>query len=394
MTRFLNDISRRTLLAGGCMVTIASVAGKAMAAAPQSQGRKLVVVILRGAMDGLAALPKIDDPDIRAHRAALIDPNAVPLADGFALHSAFTNLNAMYRAGEASFIPATAGPYRERSHFEAQDLLECGGVKTVSSDGWLNRALQKAPARYSAVSIGPVQPLILRGASAATSSWSPSILPGASDDTLKRLMDLYENDKVLKTALVAGLGADGVASGMAANDTKMGGGRGGPNQYEPQLSAAGRFLAQKDGPEIAVVSLEGWDTHAGQNGALQQRFLALDNGLKSLKDTLGETWKKTAVVCVTEFGRTVRVNGGGGTDHGTAGLVILAGGAVKGGHIGGDWPGLAPAKLFENRDLAPTTDARSAFKGLLRDQLGWSAGDLESAVFPDSAVAKPSVGLV
>jgi uncharacterized protein (DUF1501 family) len=207
-------------------------------------------------------------------------------------------------------------------------------------------------------------------------------------------MDLYETDKVLKASLVAGLGADGVAAGMAANDTKMGGGRGGPNQYEPQLSAAGRFLAQKDGPEIAVVSLEGWDTHAGQNNALQQRFLALDNGLKSLKETLGETWKKTAVICVTEFGRTVRVNGGGGTDHGTAGLLILAGGAIRGGRIGGDWPGLAPAKLFENRDLAPTTDARSAFKGLLRDQLGWSVGDLESAVFPDSAAAKPSAGLV
>jgi uncharacterized protein (DUF1501 family) len=398
-----HSVSRRTLLVAGMSVTVASAMAKASAAAPQSQGHKLVVVILRGAMDGLAALPKVDDPDIRQHRAALIDPNARPIADGFALHSAFANLATLYQSREAAFIPATAGPYRERSHFEAQDLLECGGVSSVSRDGWLNRALQKAPGAYTAVSIGPVQPLILRGASAAASSWSPAVLPEASDDTLHRLLDLYENDPVLKPALVSAVGADMVASTMAASDGAgmqgqnmqgMGGGRGGPGQYVPLMSAAGRFLSQAEGPEIAVVSLEGWDTHTQQNGALQQRFAALDNAIAALKQQLGPAWAKTAVVCVTEFGRTVRVNGGGGTDHGTAGLVILAGGAVKGGRIMGDWPTLRPAALFENRDLAPTTDARSAFKGLLRDHLGWSGSDLDAAVFPQSGPAGAMAGLV
>lgn len=386
-------LNRRTLLLSGSVGLAATlITPAARAATPQSQGRKLIVVILRGAMDGLAALPKIDDADIRQHRAALIDPKATPLSDGFALHSAMPTLAAMYKAKEAAFVPAFAGPYRERSHFEAQDLLECGEVNRVTSDGWLNRALQKAPAAYAAVSIGPAQPLILRGAASRTTSWSPDVLPEASDDTLARLLDLYENDPILRPSLAAAMGADAVAGGM--DPMNMAGGRGGPGQYVPQLQAAGKFLAQPEGPEVAVVSLEGWDTHTQQNGLLQQRFTALDNGIKALKVSLGDTWKKTALVAVSEFGRTVRVNGGQGTDHGTGGIAILGGGAVKGGRMYGDWPTLKSSALFENRDLMPTVDARSVFKGLLRDQLGWAANDLDTAVFHDSAAARAITGLV
>ncbi len=387
-------LNRRSLLLAGCAASLISVAPSARAATPQSQGKKIVIIILRGAMDGMAALPKVDDPDIRAHRGALIDPNAIALSDGFALHSAMPALAAMYKSSEAAFVPAIAGPYRERSHFEAQDLLECGGVKSVSDDGWLNRALQKAPAAYSAVSIGPSQPLILRGASTHTSSWSPAVLPQASDDTLNRLMELYEGDPVLKASLSAALADNAVAGAMNGERGMSGGGRGGPAQYTPQLQAAGKFLSQAEGPEIAVVSLEGWDTHAGQNPALLQRFTALDAGMKALKETLGETWKKTAVMAISEFGRTVRINGAQGTDHGTGGLAILAGGAIKGGRMYGDWPTLKPSALFENRDLMPAVDARSMFKGLLRDQLGWSASDLDGKVFPDSATAKPMGGFI
>lgn len=383
-------LNRRTLLLAGCAATL--ITPMARAATPHSEGRKLVVVILRGAMDGMAALPKIDDPDIHQHRASLIDPKAAPLSGGFALHSAMPNLATMYKAQEASFIPAIAGPYRERSHFAAQDLLESGEISKVTPDGWLNRALQNAPAPYAAVSIGPAQPLILRGAASRTTSWSPDVLPQASDDTLARLLDLYENDAVLKPSLTAAIGADMVAGGIGGE--RMTGGRGGPAQYVQQLQAAGKFLAQADGPEIAVVSLEGWDTHTQQNGLLQQRFAALDNGIAALKASLGETWKKTALVAVTEFGRTVRVNGGQGTDHGTGGIAILAGGAIKGGRMIGDWPGLKPSALFENRDLMPTVDTRSVFKGLLRDQLGWSSAGLDTAVFHDSTAARAVTGLV
>jgi uncharacterized protein (DUF1501 family) len=378
-------------------VSLVSVAGAARAAVPQSGGKKVIVVILRGAMDGLSLLPKIDEPNIHAYRASLIDPNAVPLGDGFALHSGFANLATMYRAGQAAFVPATAGPYRERSHFEAQDLLESGSVKSVTSDGWLNRALQRAPVAYSAVSIGPMQPLIVRGR-AQVASWSPSILPEASDDTLNRLMELYDKDPVLKASLIEALGADKIAgksdaANMAGMANMGGGGRGGPGQYAPMLQAAGKFLSKPGGPEIAVVSLDGWDTHAAQNQALQQRFIQFDAGLKALRDTMGEAWNKTALVAVSEFGRTVRVNGAQGTDHGTAGTVVLAGGAIKGGRMFGDWPTLKSAALFENRDLAPANDARAVFKGVLREQLGWEQTDLDGTIFPDSAGARAMPGL-
>lgn len=387
----MTKLNRRSLLLAGCAATLVSIAPGARGDTTSAQGRKLVIIILRGAMDGLAALPKLDDADIRAHRAALIDDQAIKLSDGFALHSAMPGLAAMYRANEAAFVPAIAGPYRERSHFAAQDLLECGEISQVSDDGWLNRAMLKAPGAYSAVSIGPSQPLILRGAPVSATSWSPPVLPEASEDTLQRLLDLYQDDMVLKTSLSAAVGADMVAGSMKADGM---GGRGGPAQYVPQLEAAGKFLAQPGGPQIAVVSLEGWDTHTGQNQALQQRFAALDNGIAAMKTQLGDMWKKTAVMAISEFGRTVRINGGGGTDHGTGGLAILAGGAIKVGRMLGDWPGLKSSALFEDRDLRPAVDARSVFKGLLRDQLGWASGDLDTAIFRDSAAAKAMDGLV
>lgn len=394
MTRATHTVSRRSLMLAGCAVSVVAVSGAARAAVPQSGGKKVVVVILRGAMDGMSLLPKIDDSSIREYRASLIDPAAHPIADGFALHSACTGLAAMYASGQAAFVPAAAGPYRERSHFQAQDLLESGSVKTVSSDGWLNRALQRAPAAYSAVSIGPVQPLIVRG-KAQVASWSPSVLPEASDDTLNRLMELYDRDPVLKTSLAEALGADKVAGKPgAANMAAMGGGRAGPGQYVPLLQAAGRFLSEPAGPEIAVVSLDGWDTHAAQNQALQQRFAQFDAGIRAMRESMGTTWSKTVLVAVSEFGRTVRVNGAQGTDHGTAGTVVLAGGALKGGRMFGDWPSLRPAALFENRDLAPANDVRSVFKGVLREQLGWEQTDLDSSIFPESSDARAMPGLI
>jgi uncharacterized protein (DUF1501 family) len=387
----MTQLTRRSLLFAGCAATLISVAPGARAQS-SATGAKLIVIILRGAMDGLAALPRIDDPNIRALRQQLVDPKAIALEQGFALHSAMPKLAEMYRAQQAAFVPAIAGPYRERSHFEAQDLLETGEVSAVGSDGWLNRALQKAPGAYSAVSIGPSQPLILRGASQKSLSWSPPVLPEASEDTLARILRLYENDPVLKPALTAAIGAD-----MIAGDTTgriPGGGRAGPAQYVPILEAAARFLAQPDGPEIAVVGLEGWDTHIEQNNMLNQRFAALDNAIAGARNILGPAWQKTAVVAVSEFGRTVRVNGGRGTDHGTGGLGILAGGAIKGGRLVGDWPGLAASALYENRDLRPTVDMRSVFKSVLRDHLGWAANDLDATVFPDSSAAKAMTGLV
>lgn len=385
-------LTRRSLLLASLTATLVSVAPSARANTAQSGGKKLVVVILRGAMDGMAALPKVDDPDIQALRGPLVDVSAAPLGNGFALHSAMPKLAAMYKAKEAAFVPAIAGPYRERSHFEAQDLLECGEVNRVIDSGWLNRALEKAPGAYSAVSIGPSLPLVLRGGSSRATSWSPPVLPEASNDTVNRLLELYEGDALLKPALLSAAGAEMVAG--TADKMEQSGRRGGHAQYVTLFQAAGSFLSQPGGPEIAVVSLEGWDTHVGQNALLKPRFVALDDGIAALKASLGDVWKKTAVVAVSEFGRTVRINGGGGTDHGTGGIAILVGGAIKGGQMLGDWPGLKPSALYENRDLTPAIDARSVFKGLLRDQLGWAASDLDTSIFHESAAAKPLGGLV
>jgi uncharacterized protein (DUF1501 family) len=172
------------------------------------------------------------------------------------------------------------------------------------------------------------------------------------------------------------------------------GGRGGGPAYAPLLRAAGQFLAATDGPDIAVVSLDGWDTHAGQNQALLQRFRALDEGIAGFREAAGPVWTTTAMVLVTEFGRTVRVNGAQGTDHGTGGLAILAGGAIRGGRVLGDWPGLRPQDLFEGRDLRPTSDLRAVFKGLLKDHMGWDGNDLNQLVFPQSGDAAALKGLV
>ncbi|MET0338944.1 MAG: DUF1501 domain-containing protein, partial [Caulobacter sp.] len=254
-------------------------------------------------------------------------------------------------------------------------------------------ALQKAPGAYSAVSIGLSQPLLLRGAATRITSWSPLLLPEASDDTLNRLLALYDGDRLLKPALEAAVKASMVAGEMEPTGVRKRSG-GATAHVVSLFEAAGNFLSRPDGPELAVVSLEGWDTHVSQNNVIKQRFTAFDTGLAALRKSLGKAWDKTAVVAVSEFGRTVRVNGGQGTDHGTAGLGILAGGAIKGGRMLGDWPGLGSSALYENRDLAPTLDARGVFKGLLRDHLGWAANDLDATVFPNSASARPVAGLV
>ncbi|MBI1340181.1 DUF1501 domain-containing protein [bacterium] len=387
----LHTIGRRRFLAAGVLATLVAASPGAQALTGDAARRKLVVLILRGGLDGLAAIPRVDDPVLEARRAALIDRNARPIGDGFALHASLAGFAGLYAAGEASFAPAIAGPYRERSHFEAQDLLESGGVSVVGRDGWLNRALQRAPGPISAVSIGPVQPLVLRGSAPAV-TWSPSVLPDASEDTVRRLLDLYESDPVLKPALAGALQADAVADGMQPD--APGGGRGRGPAYAQSLQAAGKFLAAPDGPQIAVASLDGWDTHASQPAALRVRLQAFDSAVTELKAQLGPLWNTTAVIAISEFGRTVAANGAQGTDHGTAGAAFLAGGAVKGGRLIGDWPGLSDAALFENRDLRPTLDARSVFKGLLRDHLGWAAADLDGHVFPDSAAAPALAALV
>jgi uncharacterized protein (DUF1501 family) len=272
--------------------------------------------------------------------------------------------------------------------------LESGGEQLYGvTTGWLNRTLAAMTPdhRVRAISIGAQEPLVLRGP-AAVDSWSPGGRDAGDLTRVKAtLADLYQSDPVLGAALASGLATEAQAHAMT---------QGQPVQARDErgfAATAGKFLREENGPSIAVLSLDGFDTHAGQgavNGQLATRLTALDNVIAGLREGLGPSWSQTVVIVVTEFGRTAHVNGTGGTDHGTASTLILAGGALKPGGIVGDWPTLQSARLFESRDLAPTLDVRKVFKSVLADHLGVDRRALETTIFPDSASAPPIASLV
>jgi uncharacterized protein (DUF1501 family) len=376
MTRFRPD--RRELLAGALATGALTLGGTSLAHARTTTDRKLVVIILRGAMDGLAALIPAAEPRYRELRRELAISGGFDVGQGFRLHPRLANLHQSWSASELVLLPATATGYRERSHFDGQDYLEAGGP--VIRDGWLNRALQVSTDGPAAVGIGQTVPLILRG-EAATTSWSPGILPDPSDGTIGRLMDLYAGDPRLAETLAMAVETDAIAGEMSM--TGMAGG--GPGHaYLQTARAAANLLSAPDGPGLAVISLDGWDTHVRQgsdDGQLANRLGALDEALGILRDGLQAHWSSTAVLVMTEFGRTVRANGSGGTDHGTAGTAFLLGGAVRGGRIIGDWPGLDT--LHEDRDLIPANRTEDLCRTVLAEHWGIGRSDLDRRVFPD-----------
>lgn len=390
--------SRRSVLgsalAAGCGVTFLGMAEAAVA--EPFANRKLVVIVQRGACDGLSLAPPYGDPDYHELRGDIAIPNdkVLTLNSTFGLHPKLAKLHGLVKSSQARIAPAVAIPQRIRSHFEAQDLLETGGAQLyAASTGWLNRALQAAqPTRkLEALSIGAQEPLILRGPVQAQ-SWSPGgRMNTQTNRVANALMDLYAQDGLLGPALATGLQTEAQADAINGGKTINGG------DVQAFAATAAKFLVAPGGPSIAVLSLDGFDTHANQgndNGQLAQRFVLVDNVIAGLQRGLGDRWADTVIVMATEFGRTARINGTRGTDHGTASCLVLAGGALKPGGIVGDWPTLQPAKLFENRDLAPTLDVRSVFKGLLADHMGIDRRALENTVFPGSAEARPVAGLV
>ncbi len=385
---------------------------------------RFVCVILRGALDGLAAVPPHGDPDYaRLRRELAIAPpgkadGALPLDGVFGLHPALKFMHESYLAKELVVLHAVASPYRERSHFDGQDVLENGTpLAHGTQTGWLNRALAALPknavhGREAGVALGQNIPLMMRGP-APVASWSPSVLPNLNEDTLQRIADRYASDPLLSARLADALATDAIAAeagsagdmgpAMSADNAPAarfaagnGAARRGGSYIETVRTAAG-FLRRDDGPAVAVFDTTGWDTHAnegGGQGQLAARLGALDGALRILKEQLGATWRRTAVLVVTEFGRTAATNGTRGTDHGTGAAAFLAGGAVAGGRVVADWPGLAAASLYEGRDLRPTTDLRAVMKGVLADHLGVSPSALDREVFPQSAASKALGGLI
>jgi uncharacterized protein (DUF1501 family) len=407
--------TRRELLAGAGVL----FAWPFLPKLARAEGRdpRMLTIVLRGALDGLAAVAPVGDPDwvkLRGDKALVLDGKtpALPLDSFFALNPAMPNLLRLYQAGRAAIVHAAATPYRERSHFDGQDVLESGLPNPGRADsGWLNRALgglePEARVRRDgrAFAVGPVTPLVVRGPTPVM-SWTPARIQPASEDTMARLIDLYHHtDTELARAIEGRM--DLVTLARASDPAAMAPTEGQPlpQGFSAQVRAyfadaagtAAKFLARADGPRIGALAFNGWDTHIDEgadSGRLATLLGALDGALAAVEKNMGEAWRETVVAVVTEFGRTARINGTNGTDHGTGTIALLAGGALKGGRVIADWPGLKNANLYEGRDLAATTDLRAVLKGLLKDHLRVTDQALAGMVFPGSADVKPMAGLV
>jgi uncharacterized protein (DUF1501 family) len=399
---------RQLLLGSGTLFAWAYVPKLARA---EGRDPRLLVIVLRGALDGLAAVAPVGDPDwvgLRGDQALTLDGKtpALPLDAFFALNPAMPNLHRLYKAGAATIVHAAATAYRERSHFDGQDVLESGlGKPGAAYTGWLNRALTslqpagRAGGGRDAFAVGPIAPLVVRGP-APVLSWTPRRLPPAGDDTMMRLMDLYQHtDPALARVLADRMGLANIAraGGMDGEQPRAAGAGQVRAYFAESAGTAAKFLARPDGPRIGALAFDGWDTHAAEgalNGRLANLLGALDGAIAAIETEMKDAWRETVVAIITEFGRTARINGTDGTDHGTATVALLAGGALKGGRVVADWPGLKPAKLHDGRDLKPTTDLRAVLKGLLKDHLRVDGTALAATVFPDSAAVKPMAGLL
>jgi uncharacterized protein (DUF1501 family) len=391
------NLSRRTALLG--LATSFSVGGSSLALAGAPTDKRLVVIILRGALDGMAAVVPYGDAGLVGLRGEIVPPapgqpdGLLDLGGFFGLHPALAGMHDMYEANEALVVHAVAGSYRVRSHFEAQDYLESGADHRMTS-GWLNRVVAALPAvsnvrpEGDALAVGVSVPLLLRGP-ARVANWAPHGFSQPAPDLYATIAALNENDPIIGPAIAEGLRARGFSASVMAGEEEP------KEKYAfPALArSAGEMLAAPDGPRIAALEIGGWDTHTAQTNRLTGPLKQLDAGLVALKTALGPDWAQTGVLVMTEFGRTARVNGTKGTDHGTGTVAFVVGGAVAGGRVKTTWPGLGTGQLFENRDLAPTTDLRAVAKGMLASLLGLDAGAL-GRVFPASEGVGPMPGLI
>lgn len=395
-------LSRRLLLQGlAGMALLPACCGIRVSFAAAPGNARFIFIILRGAMDGLAAVIPYGDKNYTAARGSMALPRSAmtPVDNFFALHRSFESFNGLFNAGEAAVVHATATPYRERSHFDAQNVLECGAQRPHGArDGWLNRTLGilEVSTKTPGLAIGQTIPLALQGA-VGVGSWSPSGDGLPTDALLIALQEMYSGDAAFETALSQAIGIHAIAdeSGMAGMRMRGGNARGRENM-EHTLGTVGKILADPNGPRIATLEIGGWDTHAQQgleNGALANNFTILDAAFGALKIALGALWPETVVLAATEFGRTVAGNGTGGTDHGTASCALIAGGRINGGKVYTQWPGLDKTQMHQGRDLRPTTDLRQVAKAVLQFHFGLAAADVERHIFPDSTALRPIDGL-
>ncbi|MDE1151731.1 MAG: DUF1501 domain-containing protein [Micavibrio sp.] len=419
-------LSRRQLLgAASGLAGALLLPGVKVSFANMPTEKRFIFYILRGAMDGLSAIPAYGDKNYVTNRNGLALPQSAytPLDGFFATHRNLAAFADMFKAGDAAAIHAVCTPYRDRSHFDAQNVLESGGVQPNRiHDGWLNRTLALYGTKKDgfALAVGQSVPLALQGAM-PVSTWAPSA-QGLPDSQMLLAFDkLYQHDMLFHTAFVEAVDIHGIAK------TAMGGNTGLPEgsrdysvdgvKLDPQkfsggddiklvpnkatmgltMRAVGKIMAAADGPRIATIEQAGWDTHSEQgtdHGMFAIHIDSLNAAFAGLKESLGEQWKNTVILAATEFGRTVAQNGTGGTDHGTASCAFLLGGAVNGGKIYGEWPGLDKTQQLDGRDLRPTTDLRAIGKTVLKDHLGLPLTDINRDIFAGSDDIHPYEGLI
>ena len=357
------------------------------------QNGRFVFVLLRGGFDGLAAIVPYGDPGYSALRGSLAfaEPDLVPLNDVFGLAPGLAPLRELWTQNELVVLHAMAIPYRTRSHFDGQAILETGIDRPVgSADGWLNRLLQVMPGERSGIAIASGLPRSMTGPF-DVQTWSPTQLGVVDDEYLERLSALYRTDSTLHGRFEAAMQQQATVGEepMAGQGARRGG-------VAPLMRAAARILRQENGPNIAAVEFSGWDTHANQGlvgGALDRLLGQLAEGLMTLRTEMGPAWANTTVVVMTEFGRTARPNGTRGTDHGTAGAGFLIGPKVARSAVFSDWPGLGDAALFEGRDLKPTLDTRAVLKAAIAGTFDLTAAQADR-VFPSSGAVRGAYELM
>ncbi len=380
-------IDRRTLL-GGTLAGAAALFAPRIAFAAAPTDKRFVFIIQRGAADGLGTVVPVGDPAFAGQRGVLADvaQGGLTLDSTFTLHPALADIGTLYGERQALFAHAIASPYRERSHFDGQNVLESGGNAPYAvRDGWLNRLLSLLPASDArAMAIAAAIPLALRG-SRDVASYAPSNLPQASDDLLQRVSMLYQDDAQLHGLWDQALATRTLTGDLAADNGRNAAATG-------QLCA--RLIAPADGARIAMIETGGWDTHAGQKPRLAAQLRGLDAMIGAIRTGMGPDWGNTMVLVATEFGRTVAVNGTGGTDHGTASCAMLLGGAVNGGRVIADWPGLATASLHEGRDLRPTADLDSFIASAVAEHFMLDPVRARQVLFPQSQGGRVVGGLV
>ena len=385
---FARPFDRRQLLAAGSLGALAGVFAPRIAFARAASDKRFVFIIQRGAADGLGTIAATGDPAFAAARGDLAADFATgtKLDTTFALHPAMARAAAMYAGNDALFAHAVASPYRDRSHFDGQNVLETGGAGAYQvKDGWLNRLLSLLPPDEArAIAISATVPLALRGPR-EVASYAPSALPVASDDLLARVATLYGGDPQLH-----GLWSEAMATRQLTGDLSADDGR----NAAATGALAARLLTPANGARVAMIETGGWDTHAQQRGRLATQLKGLDAMVGSLKAGMGAFWADTLVVVATEFGRTVAVNGTGGTDHGTASATMLFGGGLRGGRVLADWPGLATAQLYEARDLRPTIDLDALIAGAVAGHFGLDPARTLPALFPAAAKGRAVEGLM